>query len=191
MITLDPKSTALVLIDLQNGIVARPLVPVSAADLVAHGKSLAERFRAAGGLAVLVSVGFSNDGGDMPSQRVDQEPMKLPEGGFPAGWTDLVPGLAQPGDVLVTKKQWGAFYGTDLDLQLRRRGIRTIVLGGVATHIGVESTARQAWEHGYELVIATDATTSTAIEPHEASMRYILPRISRLTDSDSIAFAGA
>jgi nicotinamidase-related amidase len=191
MIALDPKSTALVLIDLQNGIVAIPLVPISAADLVARGKSLAERFRAAGGLVVLVNVGFSDDGGDMLSQRVDQEPMKLPEGGFPPGWTDLVPGLAQPGDVLVTKRQWGAFYGTDLDLQLRRRGIRTIVLGGVATHIGVESTARQAWEHGYELVIATDATTSTAIEPHEASMRYILPRISRLTDSGAIAFAGA
>jgi nicotinamidase-related amidase len=191
MITLDPKSTALVLIDLLNGIVAAPLVPVSAADLVARGKSLAERFRAAGGLVVLVNVGFSNDGGDLPPQRVDLQPIKIPEGGFPAGWTDLVHGLAQPGDVLITKKQWGAFYGTDLDLQLRRRGIRTIVLGGVATHIGVESTARQAWEHGYDLVTVTDATTSNAIEPHEASMRCILPRISRLADSEAITFAGA
>jgi nicotinamidase-related amidase len=191
MITLDPKSTALVLIDLLNGIVAYTLVPVSASDLVARGKSLAERFRAAGGLVVLVNVSFSDDGGDLPPQQVDLEPMKIPEGGFPAGWSDHVPGLAQPGDVLITKRQWGAFYGTDLDLQLRRRGIRTIVLGGVATHIGVESTARQAWEHGYDLVTVTDATTSTAIEPHEASMRYILPRISRLADSEAITFAGA
>jgi nicotinamidase-related amidase len=191
MITLDPKSTALVLIDLLNGIVAYTLVPVSASDLVARGKSLAERFRAAGGLVVLVNVSFSDDGGDLPPQQVDLEPMKMPEGGFPAGWSDHVPGLAQPGDVLITKRQWGAFYGTDLDLQLRRRGIRTIVLGGVATHIGVESTARQAWEHGYDLVTVTDATTSTAIEPHEASMRYILPRISRLADSEAITFAGA
>ena len=191
MITLDPKSTALVLIDLLNGIVAYTLVPVSASDLVARGKSLAERFRAAGGLVVLVNVSFSDDGGDLPPQQVDLEPMKIPEGGFPAGWSNHVPGLAQPGDVLITKKQWGAFYGTDLDLQLRRRGIRTIVLGGVATHIGVESTARQAWEHGYDLVTVTDATTSTAIEPHEASMRYILPRISRLADSEAITFAGA
>jgi nicotinamidase-related amidase len=189
MITLDPKSTALVLIDLLNGIVANTLVPVSAADLVARGKSLAERFRAAGGLVVLVNVGFSSDGGDLPPQQVDLQPMKIPEGGFPAGWTDHVPGLAQPGDVLVTKRQWGAFYGTDLDLQLRRRGIRTIALGGVATHIGVESTARQAWEHGYDLVTVTDATTSNVIEAHEASMRYILPRISRLADSEAIAFA--
>jgi nicotinamidase-related amidase len=191
MITLDPKSTALVLIDLLNGIVAYTLVPVSASDLVARGKSLAERFRAAGGLVVLVNVSFSDDGGDLPPQQVDLEPMKIPEGGFPAGWSNHVPGLAQPGDVLITKKQWGAFYGTDLDLQLRRRGIRTIVLGGVATHVGVESTARQAWEHGYDLVTVTDATTSTAIEPHEASMRYILPRISRLADSEAITFAGA
>src|ERR1700677_3618503 len=98
MITLDPKSTALVLIDLLNGIVAYTLVPVSASDLVARGKSLAERFRAAGGLVVLVNVSFSDDGGDLPPQQVDLEPMKIPEGGFPAGWSNHVPGLAQPGD---------------------------------------------------------------------------------------------
>jgi nicotinamidase-related amidase len=85
----------------------------------------------------------------------------------------------------------GAFYGTDLDLQLRRRGIRTIALGGVATHVGVESTARQAWEHGYDQVIVTDATTSNVLEAHEASMRYILPRIARLADSDAIALSAA
>jgi nicotinamidase-related amidase len=67
----------------------------------------------------------------------------------------------QSGDLQITKRQWGAFYGTELDLQLRRRGIRTIVLGGVATQIGVESTAREAYEHGYELINVRDATAST------------------------------
>jgi nicotinamidase-related amidase len=76
-------------------------------------------------------------------------PTPLPAGGLPAGWSDLVGGLAEAGDIGITKWQWGAFYGTELDLQLRRRGIRTIVLAGIATNFGVESTARQAWEHSY------------------------------------------
>jgi nicotinamidase-related amidase len=86
----------------------------------------------------------------------------------------------------ITKRQWGAFYGTELDLQLRRRGIRTIVLGGVATQIGVESTARQAYEHGYELLIVKDVTTSTVAEGHDMSMKHILPRLGRLVESGDI-----
>ena len=97
-------------------------------------------------------------------------------------------GELKDGDILVTKRQWGAFHGTELDLQLRRRGIRTIVLGGVATHMGVESTARGAWEHGYNLVILKDATASLVGEAHEASMKYVFPRISRLADSGDLKF---
>jgi nicotinamidase-related amidase len=78
---------------------------------------------------------------------------------------------------------WGAFYGTELDLQLRRRRIRTIVLGGVATQIGVESTARQAYEHGYELPIVKDATTSSDAEGHEMSMKHIMPRLGRIVQA--------
>ncbi len=118
----------------------------------------------------------------MLRQRVDQPPA-IPPGGFPAGWNEFPPGLMQPGDLVITKRQWGAFYGTELDLQLRRRGIRTLVLGGVATHIGVESTARQAYEHGYELLIVKDATTSSVAEGHEMSMKHILPRVGRLVQS--------
>jgi nicotinamidase-related amidase len=187
---LDPRTTALVLIDLQKGILAYPLAPTSPQDLVSRGKSLAERFRAHGAPVVLVNVGWSADGGDALAPPVDA-PRHSPEGGYPADWADLTDGLAQPGDILVTKRQWGAFYGTELDLQLRRRGIKTIVLGGVATHIGVESTARQAWEHGYALVIAADATTSLSAETHEMSMRHILPQIARVRDSGDIGFAAA
>ena len=103
-------------------------------------------------------------------------------------FADLAPGLAEPGDILITKSTWGAFFRTDLDAELKSRGIRTIVLGGVATHVGVDTTARQAWELGYELVVARDATTSGAIEPHEATMRHIFPRIARVTDGDALAF---
>ena len=185
MIELDPQSTALVLIDLQKGILGNTLTPITGQDLLARGQALAERFRAAKATVVLVNVAFSADGGDMLRQRVD-EAMAVPKDGFPAGWNDFPPGLMQPGDLKITKHQWGAFYGTELDLQLRRRGIRTIVLGGVSTEIGVESTARQAHEHGYELLIVKDATTSSVAEGHEMSMKHILPRLARLVQSGDI-----
>ena len=95
----------------------------------------------------------------------------------------------QPGDLLITKRQWSAFYGTELDLQLRRRGIGSIVLGGVSTQIGVESTARQAYEHGYELLIVKDATTSSVSEGHDMSMKHILPRLARLVTSGDISLS--
>jgi nicotinamidase-related amidase len=186
MIALDPRTTALVLIDLQNGILGRPLAPVLAQDLVARGKGLAEKFRAAGAPVVLVNVKPPLHG---PERKVD-EPTALPKV-LPAGFADLAPGLAAPGDILVTKSTWGAFFRTDLDAELRKRGVRTIVLGGVATHVGVDTTARQAWELGYELAIARDVTTSMAVEPHEAALRYIFPRIARVTDSDALAVSPA
>ena len=185
MIALDPKTTALVLIDLQNGILGRKLAPVSAAELVAQGKALAEKFRAVRAPVVLVNVIPKLDG---PERQVD-EPTPLPKT-LPPGFADLAPGLAEPGDILITKSTWGAFFGTDLDAELKRRGVRSIVLGGVATHIGVEATARQAWELGYELVIARDVTTSMGIEPHEATMRHIFPRIARVADAAALAFRG-
>ncbi len=186
MIALDPKSTALVLIDLQNGILGRQLAPVSAEDLLARGKALARQFRAARAPVVLVNVKPPLDG---PERQVD-EPSALPKV-LPSGFADLAPGLAEPGDIKITKSTWGAFFRTDLDSELKSRGVRTIVLGGVATHVGVDTTARQAWELGYELVIARDVATSMGVEPHEATMRHIFPRIARVTDSDALAFSPA
>lgn len=182
MTDLDPNSTALVLIDLQNGVLARKLEPLPAGELIERGKTLAARFRTAGALVALVNAAPAAD-----PRRVD-EPSPIPKI-LPEGFVDLAPSLAQPGDLRTTKKSWGAFYGTDLDRELRRRGVRAIALGGVATQFGVESTARQAWELGYELAIIRDVTTSTALEPHENSMRRIFPRIARVTDSDALSFS--
>jgi nicotinamidase-related amidase len=104
---------------------------------------------------------------------------------------ELVDGLAQPGDILITKRHWGAFHGTELDLQLRRRGIQTIVLAGIATNFGVESTARAAWEHGYALVIAEDASSSTSAELHSFSVTHILPRLAHITKAAEIHLEAA
>src|ERR1700723_3954757 len=185
MITLPTASTALILIDLQKGIGAYQLAPYSFEAVLAKGKELARRFRVAKAPVVLVNVAFASDLSDALKAPVER-PMQAPPGGFPDDWSELVDGLAEASDLKVTKRQWGAFYGTELDLQLRRRGIRTIVLGGVSTQIGVESTARQAYEHGYELLIVKDATTSSDAEGHEMSMKHIMPRIGRIVQSSDI-----
>src|SRR5262249_27046914 len=149
---------ALVLIDLQKGIATGPREPRPAAEVVEAGKALAERFRAVHAPVVLVHVGWDPDYGDALKQQVAQ-PMPRPPGGLPPEFMELVDGLEGPRDIVVRKRQWGAFYGTDLDLQLRRRGISTIVLAGIATNFGVESTARDAWERGYGLVVVEDGCT--------------------------------
>lgn len=188
MLTLAPQTTALVLIDLQKGIVSRDVAPHTGAQVVARGKELAERFRSAGAPVILVNVGFAKDFKDALRPEVD-EPMVVPPGGFPADFSELADGLAKPGDILITKRQWGAFFGTELDLQLRRRGIKTIVLAGIATNIGVESTARQAHEHGYSQVIVEDATSGLDGSMHDFAFNFLFPKISRIAKTADIALA--
>ncbi|MET9591253.1 isochorismatase family protein [Streptomyces sp. NPDC006516] len=90
------------------------------------------------------------------------------------------------GDVLVTKQQWGAFHGTALDLELRRRGITQVALCGIATSIGVESTARAAHEHGYHVTVATDAITDMDADAHRNSLEKIFPRLGETGTTDAI-----
>jgi len=188
VLELDSRTTALILIDLQNGILATPRAPRSSDAALSAGRRLAERFRAVVSPVVLVNVAWSDDFADAPSQQADQ-PSPRPQGGLPPGWSDLVAGLAEPGDLKITKRHWGAFHGTELDLQLRRRGIRTLVVAGIATNFGVESTARQGWERGYDVVVAEDACTSVSAELHAASINHILPRIARVRICDEISLA--
>ena len=180
---LDAKSTALVLIDLQKGVMAMPVAPHSAVAVYERSMRVAERFRAAGAAVVRVRVSFSSDLAEALRLPVDQPTNYA---GLPPGW-DEFPDPPQPSDVLITKRQWGAFYGTELDLQLRRRGVRSIVLGGIATNIGVESTARSAAEHGYELVIAEDLCSAANAELHTFIFKHSLPLLDRINDSEGIA----
>jgi nicotinamidase-related amidase len=182
LMQLNPKTTALVLIDLQKGILAMPVAPYSGSEVYERSTQLAQRFRAAGGLVVWVRVSFGKDHALAPQQLVDQ-PSNLAN--LPAGW-DEFPHPIEDGDIVVTKRQWGAFHGTDLELQLRRRGIHGIVLAGISTNIGVESTARNAWELGFELVIAEDLCSSSSAEMHGFSIKNIMPRIARVTKAAAI-----
>ncbi|MFJ9539579.1 hydrolase [Streptomyces sp. NPDC101225] len=171
---LDPR-TALVVIDLQAGIVAAPAQPYPTTEVVTRTAELADAFRARDLPVVLVRVSFSGDGADAVPGRSETS---RPGGARPAGWDAIVGELAgRPGDITVTKHNWGAFHGTDLDVQLRRRGVTQIVLTGVATSIGVESTARAAHEHGYHVTLATDAMTDLDPEAHRNSVERIFPRL--------------
>ena len=184
---LDAATTALVLIDLQQGILPYAKAPYDAAAVLANAAPLAAAFRAARAPVVLVKVGFSADGGDALKAIVDAP---NPAGAPPANWmadpAELPP---QAGDLHIVKRQWGAFHGTELDLQLRRRGIRTIVLAGIATSIGVESTARFAWELGYDIVFAEDATSGPDAAMHANSFEKVFPRIGRVRTTAEVLAA--
>ena len=184
-LTLDPKTTALILIDLEHAIVSRELAPYSAEDVVSRSAKLAEAVRASGGTAVYVHVLIT----DVLSLPADRENPR-PDGPIPPEASELVPEAGfREGDVLITKRQWGAFYGTNLEQQLRRKGIRTIIMAGIATNMGVESTARAAHDQGYELVFAEDAMTSISAEAHEFSVQTMFPMMGRVRSSDEIIAA--
>jgi nicotinamidase-related amidase len=179
------KKTALVLIDLQEGIVGMPWHPRTGSQVVAAAAATAKQFKAANALVVLVKVAFSLNYADLPPQEVDS-PLLLPPDGLPQNWDALDDALVPYADIVLTKRQWGAFHGTELDLQLRRRGITNIVLGGIATNFGVESTARQAWELGYNLAIAEDLCASFSEELHDMAISSIFPHIARITKSKDL-----
>ena len=174
--SIDAK-TALVVIDLQKGIVSIPTAH-PAEGVIERSAALAEAFRRHGLPVVLVNVtggapGRTEAGGSM--------------GERPADWADLVPELdPQPDDLLVTKRTWGAFHETPLDAELRSRGVTQIVLAGISTSAGVESTARAAHEYGYNVVLATDAMTDRDPDAHRNSVERTFPRLGETATSTAI-----
>ncbi|MFF1397358.1 hydrolase [Streptomyces sp. NPDC058287] len=181
--TLDER-TALVVIDLQKGIVGAPTTPYTGAEVVARSVELANAFRSHGLPVVLVRVSAAADGADAVPGRNETQGRT---GARPEGWDVIVDDLSgHPEDITVTKRNWGAFFGTDLDLQLRRRGITQVVMTGVATSIGVESSARAAHEHGYHVTLATDAMTDLDVEAHRNSIERIFPRLGETGTAEEI-----
>ena len=184
-ITTIAPASALVVIDIVNGIVglpsAHPMQPV-----VGNVVRLADAFRERKRPVVLVTVAFSADFGDALKIRAQEKPRM--SSSLPPGFSDYVPALAADPDrdIFIKKRQWGAFYGTDLDLQLRRRGVTDVVLCGVATSIGVESTARDAYERGYNLTFASDAMTDMHASAHDRALEIIFPRIGEIGTTDEL-----
>ena len=185
--TLDSKSTALVVIDLQRGVATIPTVPYSNDEVRARSAELADAFRARQVLVVLVRVDPGPGGILFPRPITDVQ--RPPLGGTP-DFAEIVPEIGpKPSDVIVTKHHPCAFNGTDLDIQLRRRGIQTIVLCGIATNVGVEATARVGFEYGYNLVFADDAMSARDAELHTASVSKFFPTIGRVRRASQIISA--
>jgi nicotinamidase-related amidase len=159
---------ALIVIDLQKGIVGVPTVH-PASEIIDRAAQLARAFRKRGLPVVLVNVS------GMAPGRTDAGRPNLAR---PADWTELVPELGQhPGDHTVTKQRWGAFLGTTLDDYLRQRDVTQVLLTGIATSIGVESTARSAYDLGYNVTLVVDAMTDRDADAHRHSVEKIFPRL--------------
>jgi nicotinamidase-related amidase len=185
---IEPAKTALVVIDLQRGIVALPSAPRPAAEVVQRASALADALRRAGGTIVFLHVTPSADGKDGLKPITDAAPG--PGRVMPPDWAELLPELGiQASDIVLTKRQWGAFYGTELDLQLRRRGVDTIILCGISTSIGVESTARDAYERGYHQIFVEDAMASGDAEAHRVAVGTTFPRIGRVRSTAEVLAA--
>lgn len=166
--TLDPKP-ALIVVDLQKGVVDAPTVHPAEA-IVERSVILANAFRRHGLPVVLVNVTGGAPG------RIERT--RSPGMISSPGWADLVDALeVQPDDHLVTKQRRSAFHDTGLDDLLRGIGVTQVVLTGISTTSGVESTARSAYDHGYHVVLATDAMTDTDSDAHTNSIERIFPKL--------------
>ena len=183
-LTIDKRKSALVIIDLQKGIASMRTMPYEAGTVVGNAAKLAAAFRENHMPVFLVHVVSSE--ADRLNISADEQ---MPSRGqpMPKDWSEFVPELNKSeSDIVITKKQWGAFYGTELELQLRRRKVDTIVLCGIATNYGVESTARFAYEYGFHQIFAEDAMSSMTKEMHDASINYALKRMGRVRKTDEI-----
>lgn len=180
-IATDPKSTALVLIDIQKGIAGMPLGPLTGDQVIASARTLSDYFRRRGSPIVLVNVSY-------PSTQHKPEVdfvMPMPDT-MPPGWDELVDGLGQPDDIRITKRGWSAFSSTDLDQRLKAKGIRTIVIGGIATNFGVEGTAREAVGLNYSVIFASDAMSTISAQHQDFALQNIFPMIGRVRSCEEI-----
>jgi nicotinamidase-related amidase len=180
MVTSLDKNTALILIDLQKGIVQLPIASIP--DVLEKASRLLEAFHKAALPVVIVNV--NPKGAKWTGSRKDAKPQHPASG---ADWLEITPEIkTRDGDIFITKHTWGAFFETGLDEELKKRNVTGIVIAGVSTSIGVEGTARQASERGYNITFAADAMTDMVAEAHERSIKYIFPRMGEVDDTDKI-----
>src|SRR5262245_28471989 len=166
--TLVAGRTALIAVDLMPRIVELDMGPHRGADVVARTVELATALRKAGGTVVVVRVGRPN---------VTEQP---PGSGFVPEMTP------REGDIEVVKRTIGAFYGTGLAERLRDRGVDAVVMAGLATTMGVESTARAAADHGFDVVFAADAMSGMTTSEHEHALTVVLPRFGDVITTDEV-----
>lgn len=182
-----PSSTALLLIDLQVGVTREMDTRLhEPAGIVKNASSLVEAFHAFGAPVIAVNVDYGHDNAlqvRVPNEwAIDFEPAP--------GWDTLDPRLGLgPDDTYVTKHAASAFYGTDLDVQLRRRSITTLVVAGIATHVGVESTVRSAFDRGYQQLFVEDAMGAMTAAQHNHTLENVFPMMGFAVSSAEVVAA--
>jgi nicotinamidase-related amidase len=180
-LTLDPKKTALVLIDLQNGIVSRDTKPYPAVEVVERSRKLADAFHAKNALVVYVRVVMA-DFLSLPADEATNLPKDLP-----AHLSEIAESAGmRNGDLLISKRHWGAFAGTELEHELRSRGVETVVLAGIATNMGVESTLRQGTGLGFAFVTVENACSTFSQEMQDFAFSAIFPRLSKVRNTQQV-----
>lgn len=181
---INIEKTAIVVIDLQKGITSIPTEPHTSKVVIENTAKILTGVRKNNMPVFLVHVTPSKDMKDA-LHPVSETSFQMSK--FDPSWSEFVPELnIQPSDFLITKHQWGAFYGTELDLQLRRRKIDTIILCGISTNIGVESTARFAFEFGFNQIFVEDAMAARSKEEHEYPLKYIFPRLGLIRSTEQV-----
>jgi nicotinamidase-related amidase len=181
---INKDKTAIVVIDLQKGIASMPTEPYLSKVVIENTTKLLKEFRKNNMPVFLVHVTPSIDMKD--ALRPTSE-TSFQRSNFDPSWSEFLPELnIQQSDFLITKHQWGAFYGTELDLQLRRRKIETIVLCGIATNFGVESTARFAYEFGFNQIFVEDAMAARSKDEHNFPIKYIFPRLGLIRNTEQV-----
>ncbi|MFS3130751.1 isochorismatase family protein [Nocardioides sp. Bht2] len=182
MITL-PVSSALLLVDLQSGSEMFKTFPHSVAEVMGKARELADAFRASGRRVIFVRVGYGR-GNELQNRVPADADMSFSP---PEGWDSPDPRLGNhASDIVVNKHAFSAFHGTDLDLILRRLGVTTLVVGGIATHGGVEATARAANDHGYAQLLVEDAMASMSPDLHRFPVENVFPMLGRVVSTAQV-----
>jgi nicotinamidase-related amidase len=181
----NPNKTALVVIDLQNALMGMNTAPHAVADVVKNNRRIAEALRAAGGTVIWVRVDVNSMlslPADEPSrfggQKMPEELMQIAPS---AGFTE--------GDLLVTKHHWGAFAQTDLEQQLKSLGAELIILTGISTNAGVESTLRQGTGLGFAFVVVEDACSGQDAADHRLAFEKTFRRLARVRSTAEVVNA--
>ena len=174
---LDPK-VALIVIDLQKGLAAM-VPPATFEPVVERSRALAAAFRQRGLPVVLVTADGTAPGRTESARRLPPN--------LPAEFFEVVDAMdPQAGDIRIVKQTWGAFRSGELEAKLKALGVTQVVVTGVATSAGVESTARQAYEAGFNVTIPTDAVADLSAEAHAHSLGHIFPRLGETGTTDEI-----
>jgi nicotinamidase-related amidase len=190
----DPRRAALVMIDLQGSNADHAIYPNDIDTVVERCRRLMDAARDAGSLVVHVRTSFGPDEADSLSGKLRTDVVRPARPVRRPGWDELLPGVdRRPEEPVIVKRSWNAFYGSDLDLQMRRRGVDTVIMSGISTGYGVEGTARAAFDHAYNLMFVPDAMSAYTEEQHIHSVSTIFPQLGRVLSLDETitSLAGA